>query len=723
MFHPVTRRARCGWWARFAAVVAVLLTACSPPAAGPGDVEKVTGALSVLTRNYGVQRSGANVNETILNTTNVNTARFARLFQVSVDDDVYASILITPGLSIQGGARDVFFVATVNNSVYAFDADAGGAPLWQRNFNGAGRPTNPVEVGQACDLYRNYRTHIGLVGTPVIDPATQTMYFVTRTVEGTATVQRLNALDITTGNPRAASPVVIAGDVAGTGAGSSGGRLAFDPLLHNQRAALAISGGAVHVAWGSFCDTGPYHGWAMAFDATTLARLGVFNTTTGGGGSGIWMGGAGPAIDGAGNLFFTTGNGSFDGAANFSETLLKLAPGTLARLDFFTPTNYSTLDANDADLGSAGPIFLPGTSVLAAGGKQGKLYLLDAANLGGGVGDQHATQAFQAVDVNVRPNATHHIHNGTVAWQGPDGISVYVWGENDYPRRFHYDPASRTLGLPAASVGTVLPPVGMPGGMLTLSASGSTAGTGILWATTPREGDANDFTVPGVLSAFNAQTMALLWQSTRAEDDPLMFAKFNPPVVANGRVYVASFSKVVSVYGLRGTPVPPPPPDAGAPDAPVAPPPPPPVRDAAAPDKAPPHDAPAATPDARVTVDAPAITPDATVTPDATATLADAATTGEDAPGVEAEGPQDPARSPLVPDDAGAAPPDTPAADAARRSDTASAADAGFPGETGGGCSCSLEGSSPPSTGLTVLPALGLAFVAMLRRKRGPRNF
>jgi MYXO-CTERM domain-containing protein len=539
-----------------AAIVAALLPASCAPSS-PGDVQRVTEALSttsVLTRNYGSQRSGANVAETTLDTTNVNTARFTRLFQVSVDDDVYASILISAGLPIQGSPRNVFFVATVNNSVYAFDADTGGAPLWMRNFNGAGRPTNPVEVGQVCDLYRNYRTHIGLVGTPVIDGATSTMYFVTRTVEGTATVQRLNALDITTGNPRAGSPVVIAADVAGSGFGSNGGRLAFDPLLHNQRAALALSGGKVHIAWASFCDTGNYHGWIMAYDAATLTQAGVWSSTPDSIGSGIWMGGAAPAIDGAGNLFYATGNGDFDGTTSFGEAVVKFAPATLARLDFFTPSNYSALNRNDDDLGSAGPIFLPGTSMLVTGGKEGKLYLLDSAHLGN-LGDQNAAQSFQAVDTTRQPLQTHHIHNGMVTWQGPAGISVYVWGENDYLRRYQYNGAAKTLTVPASSVGSVLPPMGMPGGMMTISANGSTAGTGILWATTPSEGDANNFTVPGVLSAFNAETLSLLWQSRREEDDMGNFAKFNPPVVANGKVYMASFSNAISVYGLRATPM------------------------------------------------------------------------------------------------------------------------------------------------------------------------
>ena len=184
----------------------------------------------VLTRNYNNQRTGANLSETILTTSNVNTNTFGKVFQISVDDQVYAGMLYVPGLTIAGGTHNVVYVATVNNTVYAFDADTGGASLWQRNFNGTGRPTTRAEVGQACGTYNDFSGNIGIIGTPVIDGSSNTIFFVTRTVEGSATVQRLRALDIATGNDRANSPQVIQATVPGTGDGAVGGVIAFNPV-------------------------------------------------------------------------------------------------------------------------------------------------------------------------------------------------------------------------------------------------------------------------------------------------------------------------------------------------------------------------------------------------------------------------------------------------------------------------------------------------------------
>ena len=199
-------------------------------------------AINVSTRNYNNQRTGANLSETVLNTSNVNSSQFGKLFQTQVDDQVYAGLLYSAGLSIGGATRNVLYVATVNNTVYAFDADTAGPPLWQRNFNGTGRPTRNTEVGSACGTYRDFSGNIGIVGTPVIDESTDIMYFVTRTVEGSSTVQRLRAIDTRTGGDRI-SPVVISAT-------------SFSPSLNNQRPGLALANNTVYIGWSSFCDTG-----------------------------------------------------------------------------------------------------------------------------------------------------------------------------------------------------------------------------------------------------------------------------------------------------------------------------------------------------------------------------------------------------------------------------------------------------------------------------------
>jgi hypothetical protein len=408
-------------------------------------------------------------------------------------------------------------------------------------------------VGQACGTYRDFSGNIGIVGTPVIDGASMTMYFVTRTVESGATVQRLRAVDIASGADRSGSPKVISASAPGSGDGGS--TVTFDPVRNNQRTALALAGGVVYMGWSSFCDTGPYHGWILGYDAASLAQTAAFTTTPNGSQGGVWMAGAAPVVDGSGNLFVVTGNGSWNGSANFGESVLKLAPSSLARLSFFTPSNWQALNNADEDLGSAGPILVPGTSRLVLGGKGGGTgYLVDGGNLGGMVsGDTQIPQVFQAVDPTARPGSTHHVHNSMVAWSGPAGVNVYVWGENDFLRAFRLN-GGQTLNTPAFAVGAVLPPLGMPGGMMSVSASGATAGTGILWATTPRAGDANQAVVPGALYAFHAETLALLWSSAGTGDDPLNFSKGNAPVVARGKVYVTTMSNNVLAYGLRTTP-------------------------------------------------------------------------------------------------------------------------------------------------------------------------
>ncbi|HZZ15054.1 MAG TPA: hypothetical protein VFE08_03745, partial [Candidatus Sulfotelmatobacter sp.] len=505
----------------------------------------------VLTRSYNNQRTAANLSETKLKPSNVNPGHFGKLFMLPVDDQIYAGLLYARDVRIAGKKHNVVYVATVNNSVYAFDADKVGSPLWQRNFNGSGRPTRNSEVGQACRIYNDFIGNIGIVGTPVIGPD-RTMYFVTRTVEGTDTAQRLHAIDITSGNERAHSPQVIQASVPGTGDGSNGSVVAFNPVTENQRPALALSDGVVYVGWASFCDTRPYHGWMMSYDASTLAQVGVFNASPNGNMAGIWMSGAGPAFDSAGNLYVSTGNGTFDGTRGFGESMVKLRAKSLDVLGFFTPSNFNTLNDFDLDFGTQGPMILPGTNLLAIGGKEGKMYVVDSRKMGGQApGDIQISQVVQAVDPTIRPTLTHHMHNAIPAWQSPQGLNVYVWGESDFLRAFHFDLSTNKFAVPATATGTVLAPSGMPGGMMTVSANASHSGTGVLWATLPRAGDANQMTVPGDLYAFDAEKLSLLWSSVAPGDDPLNFAKGSPPIVANGKAYVASISNFVSVYGPR----------------------------------------------------------------------------------------------------------------------------------------------------------------------------
>ena len=509
------------------------------------------GVTNVITRSYSTQRTGANLSETVLTASNVNSSQFGKLFMVPVDDQIYAQILYVSSLSIAGGVHNVIYVATANNTIYAFDADTLGSPLWQKNFNGVGVPSVNTELGQACtNGYHDFLGNIGIVSTPAIDLSSLTMYFLTRTVESGVTVQRLRAIDIRTGAEEAYSPQVIQASIAGTGDGGS--TVTFNPVTQNQRSALSISQGIVYLAWASFCDTRPYHGWVMAYDETTLAQVGVFNTSPSGGQAGIWMAGAGLAFDTSGNVYFGTGNGTTDDVTDFGESLLKLSASSLVRLDYFTASNFATLNSTDGDFGASGPSMLPGTTLLTSGAKEGKLYLINTSSLGHEVsGDTQIPQVFQAVNTTIRPTATHHIHNISPSWNSPEGLNVYVWGENDYLHGFRFNASTQTFNSSPFATGAILPPQGMPGGMMTISADVSQAGTGVLWATVPRNGDANRTITPGNLYAFNAETLSLLWSSTGIGDDTYSFSKGSIPVIANGKVYVGSGSALVDVYGLR----------------------------------------------------------------------------------------------------------------------------------------------------------------------------
>ena len=244
--------------------------------------------VAVLTQHNDLARTGANLSELVLNTTNVNTNQFGLVFSRAVDDQIYAQPLVMTNVNLGvRGTHNLVIVATVTNSVYAFDADDPSVttPYWQVSFNGPGivPPANTDMTGACGGGYVDFSGSMGIVGTPVIDPVAGTIYLVVRTKEGGTTfVQRLHALDIHTGLERPNSPVVITATYPGTGDGSSGGIITFDPQKQNQRPGLALVNGIVYVGWASHCDWGPYHGWVIGYDATTLQRAVVYNDTPNG---------------------------------------------------------------------------------------------------------------------------------------------------------------------------------------------------------------------------------------------------------------------------------------------------------------------------------------------------------------------------------------------------------------------------------------------------------
>ena len=517
-------------------------------------------AVDVLTQHNDNSRTGENLSETTLNTTTVNVNNFGFLYTRPLDDQMYAQPLYVTGVSIPGkGTHDIVYAATVGDTVYAYDANdpTVTTPYWQDNFTNlaAGiRPVSNTDVGQNCGTYKDFSGNIGIVSTPVVDKATNTLFCLARTVENGVFIQRLHALDLSTGAEKPNSPMLIQATVPGTGAGSTNGIVTFNSQTENQRAALALDAGNVIITWASHCDTGPYHGWVMAYNETSLQQAWVSNVTPNGANGGIWQSGQGPAIDLAGNMYFTTGNGS-DDATDFGEAFIKMSP-TGQMLDYFIPNNFQALNNVDADLGSAGPLLIPGTNLITTGGKEGKMYLVDTTNMGHLNTPDQVVQEFQ-----VTPSANNdHIHGSPIYYQDSSGNQwIYVWGMSDTLKQYAFNGATYTSTTPThVSNVTIAPTPSQPGAMLSLSANGSSAGTGIVWSVSTLGPSANQAVQPGIFRAFDASNVSTeLWNSQQNanRDDFGNLAKFNYVTVDNGHVYVPTFSNQLIVYGLlAGTP-------------------------------------------------------------------------------------------------------------------------------------------------------------------------
>ncbi len=541
------------------------------PPRSPGHAED-----AVLTRSYNNERTGATLNETVLNTSNVNVSQFGKIFTRAVDGQLYAMPLFVPDLDIPGhGVHNVIFVATQKNKVYAFDADdpAASDPLWTADLGPYGVSAEQEFGTRYNGVYRDIMPYVGITSTPVIDLTTNTIYVVAfRKLASMQYEHRLYALDLLTGAEK--NHVVIAGSVQGTADDNVGGVITFDSRQQLQRVSLLLHGGVVYLAFAGYADTDPYHGWVFGYAADTLAQRYIFCTTpdidppgqsqpdANDGEGGIWMSGQGIAVDETGDLYMVIGNGNYNAfmsdGRNYGNSIIRLHPlsDTLQVQTWFTPYNYVYLNNNDYDLGISGALPLPGTDLLVTGSKEGKIYVVDQNDMGGlGSGnDNQIVQSFLGTNA-----LGDHIHGSLVYWNTPSGPHIYVWSEQDRARTFAFDPLASQFNTTATSVGSTQLPNGMPGGILSISANNSTPGTGIVWATHPI-GDANNATKPGVVRAYNAEDLAQeLWNSTQnsTRDDLGNFAKFNPPLVADGRVYIGSFSASTTplsdklvVYGL-----------------------------------------------------------------------------------------------------------------------------------------------------------------------------
>ena len=512
----------------------------------------VQAAQPVLQRGYNEGVSGANLAETTLNTTNVAPSTFGLAFMLPVDDVVYAQPLYVPNVAIPGqGTHNVVYVATMSDTLYAFDADAGGAPLWSVNFATLVDATPVPIAGFVFSGSRNIVGNLGILSTPVIDRSTHIMYLVACTLENSTMAYRLHAVDITTGAEPYGPGVLISGSYGSAPA------VTFDAPYLTQRVSLVLSGNQVVFAFGAMEleYAGGYVGWVMAYDKQTLQQSGAFPTvpTAAGQGGGVWQSGRPPAVDSAGHVYVFVGNAygssGYDGVENFSESVLKLDPANgLKLLNWFTPGDWNTLDMNDQDLSSSGPLLIPGTnpSLLAGGGKNCELYVLSTDKLGKfNASDSQVVQSEKICNGSFR--------GGPVYWQrsaANGGPLLYNWGSNDFAKAYAF--TGTQFAATPISQGTATPV--WPGGILTLSANGEQHGSGVLWATVATSGDANnDPPVPGELRAFNAEDLTQeLWNSemNATRDGYGNFAKFAPPLVANGKVYVATWSDQLAVYGL-----------------------------------------------------------------------------------------------------------------------------------------------------------------------------
>ncbi len=512
----------------------------------------VTDLAGVTTYHNDLSRDGVNAQEYALNTTNVATATFGKLFSCAADGAIYAQPLWLANVNISGGADNVIVAATANDSVYVFDADANPCvTYWHANLldssHGGTAGETPVPSGVSATPViglgiGDITPETGVIGTPVIDPTTNTIYVVSKSyiASGPTFFQRLHALDLTTGAEKFGGPVAINASINGTGGGSSGGTLLFSPQTENQRPGLALIGGVVYVAWASHEDSDPYHGWILGYNPSTLAQVYVFNDTPNGDRGGIWMGGGAPAADSSNNIYVITGNGTYDGGPDFGDSFLKLSTTSgAAPLDWFTPSTQATLEAMDEDFGAGGAAVLvdqtsgPVMHLAIGGGKDGNLFLLNRDNMGK---NSSINQVVQTVAF------TNAIFATPAFWQN----NLYMAGIGPL-HQFTFNPTTGMFSVAAASVSGNS--FGFPGATPSVSSQG--AANGIVWATnssnygaTANNGNQLRAAGPAVLHAYSAASLTTeLWNSSQASsgrDTAGDAVKFTVPTVANGKVYIGT---------------------------------------------------------------------------------------------------------------------------------------------------------------------------------------
>jgi outer membrane protein assembly factor BamB len=503
-------------------------------------------ASDVLTYHNDLSRTGQNLNETILTTSNVNSTGFGLLFTFSVDSTVDAQPLYVSSLTISGVSHNVIYTVTENDSVYAFDADT-GAQLWKVTTLLAGETASDTRgCGQIGPT-------IGITSTPVIDRKSGpdgTIYVVAMSKDASGNYyQRLHALSLTTGAEEFGGPVTVQAQYPGTGDGSSGGYVTFDAKQYAERAGLLLLNGEIYLGWTSHCDIQPYTGWLMGYNETTLAQTSVLNLTPNGSEGSIWQSGAGMASDGH-NIYFLDANGTFDTTLNssgfpssgdFGNAFLKISTKSgLAVADYFAMYNTVSESDSDEDLGAGGVLLLPAqvdshgvTRHLAVGaGKDGNIY----------VANQNSMGKFNASNNNALYQEIKGVL-GAGMWAMPAYFngSVYFGPQSGTLKQFTFSKAK----LSTAAVSATSKSFTYPGTIPSISANGTK--NGIVWAV--------EHTNTSVLHAYEASNLATeLYNSSQAANGRDHFGTathFGVPTINNGKVYVGTTGSV-AVFGLLG---------------------------------------------------------------------------------------------------------------------------------------------------------------------------
>jgi hypothetical protein len=503
-------------------------------------------ATDVVTYHNDIFRTGQNLQETILTLSNVNSSSFGKLFTMPVDNVIDAEPLYLSGVTIPGkGTHNVIYTVTENDSVYAFDADQ-GTLLWQVSALGTGEsPSDTHGCGQISPS-------IGITSTPVIDRSVGphgTIYVVAMSKKGSTYYQRIHALDLTTGKEQGTSPITVSGKYPGTGDGSQGGYVIFDPGQYAERQGLLLLNGVLFTGWTSHCDQRPYTGWVIAYNAKNGAQVGVLDLTPNGNEGAIWQAGAGMASDGS-YIYVLDANGTFDTNLNaqgfpamgdYGNAFVKISTsgGKLAVADYFNMYDTVSESDSDTDLGSGGALLLPEMKdaqgkphYLAIGaGKDSNIYVVNRNNLGK-FNPNNDSAIYQELD-GALPGGLWSMpayFNGNVYF-GPEGYNLL---------QFSFTNAKLSTAPVAKSTASFT----YPGSTPSVSANGTQ--NGIVWAI--EHSDPND-----VLHAYNASSVAQeIYNSSQAGNGRDSFGSashFGTPMIVNGKVYVGT-QNGVAVFGL-----------------------------------------------------------------------------------------------------------------------------------------------------------------------------